>query len=170
MKGNKVVVGVYTYLDDILSAIEAVKEKSMDYCVYAPTYIPDIEEATDKKRSHVCKVSLTGALTGLTAGFTLAIWCGLDWPLRVSAKEVLAVPAYVVIGYECTILLGAISTLLAIFHFCRLPDIFRRPGYDPRFSYDKFGLVVGCDGNETDAMKDLLQNSGADEVSVKDGI
>lgn len=170
MKGSKVVVGVYTYLDDILSAIESVKAKSLDYCVYAPTYIHELEEAIDKKRSNVRMISITGAITGLIGGFALAIWCGLDWPLRVSAKEVLAVPAYVVIGYECTILLGALSTLLAIFHFCRLPDLFRRPGYDPRFSHDKFGLVVGCEGDETDNMKSMLEKSGADEVSIKDGI
>lgn len=170
MKGSKVVVGVYTYLDDIINAINAVKEKSLDFQVYAPTYIHELEMAVDKKRSPVCRVSLTGALTGLVGGFTLAIVCGMDWPLRVSAKEVLAVPAYVVIGYECTILLGAIFTLLAILHFCRLPDIFRRPGYDPRFSHDKFGLVVGCESDELDRLQELLKSSGADEVGVKDGI
>lgn len=169
MKGNKAVVGVFTYLDDIISAISKVKEEGKDYHVYAPTYVHELDHAIDKKRSPVSIITLIGAICGITGGFTLAIWCGLDYPLRVSAKDIVAVPSYVVIGYECTILLGAIFTLMGLFHFCRLPNIFRSPGYDPRFSHDKFGLVVGCAGDETDEYGKLMEENGADEWRVDEG-
>jgi hypothetical protein len=103
-------------------------------------------------------------------GFGLAILCSLDWPLRVSAKDIVSVPGFVVIGYECTILFGALATLAAMFHFCRLPDILRKVGYDPRFSDDKFGVVVGCGTDEVDSVVDSLKKAGADEVEVRDAI
>ncbi len=170
MKGKKVVVGVFSYLDDIISAISEIKTKELEFKVYAPTFVHELDEAIDTKRSKVSLFTLIGGLTGLTFGFGLAIWCGLDYPLRVSAKNIVSIPSYVVIGYECTILFGAIATLLGVFHFCRLPWIFRQPGYDPRFSDDKFGLVVGCDGDKSGELRELFESKGAEEVKVEDGL
>jgi len=43
-------------------------------------------------------------------------------------------------------------------------------GYDPRFSHDKFGVVVGSSTGDVDGVKELLSSSGADEVEVRDGL
>jgi len=170
MSGSKAVVGVFTYLDDTLKAIKAMKESNHDIKAFAPFACPELSEAIEPKRSPVRFVTGTGAVTGLTFGFSLAILCSLDWPLRVSAKNVISVPAFVPIGYECTILFGGIFTLLALLHFCKIPDILRKIGHDPRFTYDKFGLVVACDGAEVDDVKSQLKKLGADEVEVRDGL
>lgn len=170
MKGSKTVVGVFTYLDDTLSAIHKAKEGKHEYEVYSPTYVHELEHAIDDSRSPIAMITLTGAILGLLGGFALAILCGMDWPLRVSAKEIVAVPAYVVIGYECTILFGAMFTLKGLLFLCRIPDIIRRPGYDQRFSHDKYGVVIGCNDNETGKMEELLRSSGADDVEVRDGM
>lgn len=170
MKGSKAVVGVFTYFDDTLKAIEGAKAGNFEYRVYSPFASHHLEEATLPGKSPVRFVTSVGAVTGLVAGFALAILCSLDWPLRVSAKDIVSVPGFVVIGYECTILFGALATLAAMFHFCRLPDILRKVGYDPRFSDDKFGVVVGCGTDEVDAVVDSLKKAGADEVEVRDAI
>jgi len=170
MKGNKVVVGVFTYLDDTLRAIEAAKDAGLEYKVYSPFASHEIEEATIDKQSPIKFITATGALVGLVTGFSLAILMSLDWPLRVSAKEIVAIPGFVVIGYEMTILLGALCTFLAIMHFCKLPDIFKQAGYDPRFTHDKFGVVVGCGKDDIEKIKEALVNSGADEVEVQDAL
>jgi len=170
MKGHKAVVGVFTYFDDIARAIKNVKASKLDFRVYSPFGSPELDHLVSPKRSSVRFITGTGAVTGLIFGFALAILTSMDYPLRVSAKDVVSVPGFVVIGYECTILFGGICTLLAIFHFCRLPDILRKVGYDPRFTRDKFGLVVGCDSNEVESVKATLFGAGADEVDVRDGL
>ncbi len=170
MKGYKAVVGVFSYLDDALGAITQAKNAKLDYRVYSPVPHPSIEEATFPQKSPVRFSTMIGALLGLSFGFALPILCSLDYPMRVSAKDVVSIPAFFVIGYECTILFGAIFTLLALFHFCRLPDILRKVGYDPRFSLDKFGVVVGCSVSEIDGIKESLLKAGADEVQVRDGL
>lgn len=170
MKGTKAVVGVFSYLDDTIKAIKAAQAANLDYRVYSPFANHEIEEATSHAQSPVRYFSLGGAILGLCGGFALAILCSLDWPLRVSAKDIVSIPAFVVIGYECTILFGAIATLLAMFHFCRIPDILRKVGYDPRFTCDKFGVVVGCDPAQVDEVTAKLKNAGADEVEVRDGL
>lgn len=170
MRGNKVVVGVFKYMDDTIHAVAWSKEKNLDWRVYSPVPNHELEEATFPEKSPVRLITATGALTGLTFGFALAILCSLDYPLRVSAKDIVSIPGFVVIGYECTILFGALATLFAMFHFCRIPDIFRKIGYDPRFSQDKFGVVVGCDANQVDEVKESLMKNGAEEVQVREGL
>jgi molybdopterin-containing oxidoreductase family membrane subunit len=170
MRGSKAVVGVFSYLDDMLNALEKVKEQGRDYRVYSPVPRHEIEHATSHTRSPIRMFTLTGALIGLTGGFALQILTALDYPLRTSAKDIVSIPAFVVVGYECTILFGALFTFAALFHFCRLPDVLRKVGYDPRFTDDKFGLVVGCSPSEADEASQLLSDSGADEVLVKEGL
>lgn len=170
MKGNKAVVGVFSYMDDTIEAIKKVKEAKFDFCVYSPVPNHELEEHTYPEKSPIRIVTMTGAVTGLIFGFALAILCSLDWPLRVSAKDIVSIPGFVVIGYECTILFGAIATLLALLGFAKIPNLLRKVGYDPRFSGDKFGVVVGCESKDVDAVKAKLKDSGADEVEVRDGL
>jgi hypothetical protein len=170
MDGTKAVVGVFSFMDDLIHAIEEVKKQNLDYRVYAPTPRHEIEQVTSNSRSSIRIFTTIGAVSGLIFGFWLPIWCSMDYPLRVSAKDIISIPGFVVIGYECTILFGAIATLIGLLHYCRIPDILRKVGYDPRFSDDKFGLVVGCEKGKIDDVRAVLQARGAEEVEVRDGI
>ena len=170
VKGTHAVVGVFEYLDDTVKAIEMAKAEERDYRVYSPVPRHELEEVTYPEKSPVRRFTLIGGLAGLCFGFFLAIWCSLDWPLRVSAKDIVSIPGFVVVGYECTILFGAIATLLGLFHLCRIPDLLRKIGYDPRFMVDRFGVVVSCMHAEVDHIKQQLLAAGAEEVQVKDGL
>lgn len=164
------VVGVFSYLDDTIKAIKEAEKQGLDCRVYSPVPNHDLEAATFPQKSPVRLITATGAITGLVFGFALAILCSMDYPMRASAKDIISPPGFVVIGYECTILFGAIATLLAMFHFCRIPDIFRKVGYDPRFSCDKFGVVVGCNSSDVGNVKARMVGCGAEDVEVRDGL
>lgn len=170
MKGSKAVVGVFSYIDDTIEAIRAAKAGSFEYTVYSPVPAHEIEEETMPEKSPVRLVTATGALIGITFGFTLATWTSMDWPLRTSAKAIASVPAFVVVGYECTILFGGIFTLMAMFFFCGIPNLIRSIGYDPRFSGDKFGVVVSCEQRDVELVREAFKKAGADEVEVKDAL
>lgn len=170
MAGSRAVVGVFEFMDDALHAVHAAKADNRLFEMYSPAPNHHISEAIHDTRSPVRMMTLAGALTGITAGFALAIWTSLDYPLRTSAKDIVSIPGFVVVGYECTILFGAIATLLGLGLFGRVPNVLRKPGYDPRFSYDRFGVVINCEENEIDEISARLQEMGAEEVKVTDGI
>ncbi|MCB0331472.1 MAG: DUF3341 domain-containing protein [Bdellovibrionales bacterium] len=170
MKGNRVVVGVFEFLDDAIAAVNTAKDQDMEYKVYSPVPNHHLDHATSDVRGPVRFISFTGAVTGLTAGFALAIMCSLDYPLRVSAKAIASVPGFVVIGYECTILFGALATLAALLTFCGVPNLLRKVGYDPRFSRDRFGVLIGCDSSKAEEVKAKMLEIGAEEVEVQDGL
>lgn len=166
----KAVVGVFTYLDDTIEAINRAKSEGFDYRVYSPVPRHEIEDVTYPQKSPVRFITFFGAITGLISGFSLAILTSLDYPLRVSAKEIAAVPSFIVVGFECTILFGGVFTFLALLFFCRLPDVLRKVGFDNRFTQDKFGVVIGCRSEQVDDIVTGLKQIGADEVQVRDGI
>lgn len=167
---SRAVVGVFTYMDDALEAVKKVKAANFDYRMYSPVPRHEIEEVTYPEKSPVRIVSLSAAITGCICGWALAILCSLDWPMRTSAKNIASIPAFFVPGYEWTILFGGLGTLAAIFVFCRIPSVVRAAGYDPRFSNDKFGVVVACSGGQVEDVKRRMLDSGADEVDVRDSL
>lgn len=65
--------------------------------------------------------TLAGALTGFLGGFALTIGTVLDWPLITGGKPLISIPAFIVIVFEMTILLGATASFLGFILLSRLP-------------------------------------------------
>ena len=69
-----------------------------------------------------------------------------------------------IIAFELGILLGGLSTLLAILVLGKLPALRRSPTYDPRFTVDRFGIAVTCGPERAPAAGRCLSQAGAEEV------
>jgi len=83
----------------------------------------------------------------------------------VGGKPIGAIPPYVVIMFEMTILFGALSTILgivfnAVFAARRLGTI----QWDGRFTNDKFGVFVPAAPDKAAGAESLLKGAGAEEV------
>lgn len=164
---NTVVTGVFSYLDTTTRAVQLVKQRGVEnYTVYSPTFLHSLAHEVDDTDSPVRFVTLFGALTGLTLGFLMQWWMALDWPIRVSMKPAFALPTSTIVMFELTILIGALLNLAALFFFCKLPNLNLGRGYDPRFTDDKFGVVIEVEGDVAAAAAEaLLREAGAEEVS-----
>lgn len=167
---SKAVVGVFSYIDDVVKAVHEARERDWEYRVYSPCAMDELEDIAGKGKSAVRVFTLAGGLGGLVFGFGLTVLCSMDFPLRVSAKPIVSLPAFAPIGYECTILFAAMMTFFGVALLCRLPYLFRNMGYDPRFSDDKFGVVVACDGLDVPDVGDAMKKAGAEEVTVRDAL
>lgn len=165
---DKGVLGVFRYLDSLCEAIEKVRERD-DFAgheVFSPTSYHEIEHACAFGPSPVRLFTLVGALTGMTLGFCLALATDWDWPIVVGGKTpgAYSLPAYVVIGFECTILLGVIFTIAGMLIMGRIPNPKRRV-LDNRLTDDRFAIFVpnvGLDSTQAQLLKQL----GADEVKL----
>jgi hypothetical protein len=93
----------------------------------------------------------------------MTIWMSYDWPVLVGGKPIASIPPYVVIGFELTILLGALSTVTAVALFSVLMGK-RGIAYDPRFSDDQIGIFVAAGSDQLGAVENLLRSAGAVEV------
>jgi hypothetical protein len=86
-----------------------------------------------------------------------------DWPLVVGGKPVGSIPPYVVIAFELTILLGALSTVAAVALFSVLMGKRGAP-YDPQFSDDRIGIFVPAAPDQARKLEQMLRTAGAAEV------
>ena len=77
----------------------------------------------------------------------------------------MSLPPFVIIGFECTILFGALCTVAGMFLNARLPKLGHAPGYDPRFSNDQFGVVAFGGPQQVAAAEALMKAAGASEVN-----
>jgi hypothetical protein len=159
------VLGVFAHLDTASDAIRRLKRDGYRLTVYSPTPRHEIEEALEAPESAVRIFTLMGAFTGSAAGAALAVWASLDWPLVVGGKEIVALPAFSVIIFELTILLGALSTVAGLFLTGRLPRIGRPEAlYHPSFSGGRFGVFAHVGSDRFDAVRSIMTESGSEEV------
>lgn len=167
------VVGVFSYVDVTVEALRRLREAGWPAVrVFLPAPRHEIlAEVEGRRISPVRTFSLVGAVTGTIAGFALASYCGVQMhsfqSLMVGGKPAIAIPAYIVIGFELTVLIGAIATLLGFLLNSGLPNWGRAPGYDAKFSDDRFGIFVPCEAPRAEEVKRLLSVAGAEEVRVE---
>jgi molybdopterin-containing oxidoreductase family membrane subunit len=161
-------LGIFDNVDGMMQALEQARERRLEIIdVYTPVPDHNVTAFVSPKKSPVRYVSFSGGITGLVSGMALAIGTSLVWNLIVGGKPVTSIIPFLVIGFELTILFGAIATLAALLLFGGMPyRKFPAPGYRPEFSDDRFGVWIG--GAEMEARK-LLEEAGAVEVQPVDG-
>ena len=158
------ILGSFVHIDAAVDAIRALRAMGhRDLVVYTPAPNHEIEEALNHRVSPVRLFTLIGGLTGCAAGFAMTIWMSYDWPILVGGKPIASIPPYVVIGFELTILLGALSTVTAVALFSVLMGK-RGVAYDPRFSDDQIGIFVPAGSDQVAPVENLLRSAGAVEV------
>lgn len=168
MRSEQGVLGVFSYLD---STIETVKRlKSAGYRnlrVFSPFPHHEIEEELKERESIVRFFTLTGGTLGAICGLGFTVLTSLAWPLRTSAKPIVSLPPYMIIVFELTVLLGALATLLGLLINSRLRRNAPLAMYDPRFSEDKFGVMVVCGKEGIKKVEEILRSSGAEEIKFE---
>jgi hypothetical protein len=160
------IIGIFQHLDTVCEAIEKVRERS-DFAgheVFSPTSYHEIEHACGFGASPVRLFTLIGGLTGTCVGFGLALACDWDWPIVVGGKTpgIYSLPAYVVMGFECTILLGAIATIIGMLVMGRIPNP-NRGVLDVRTTDDRFAIFLPG-GQLSGPQAQFLRDCGAEEV------
>jgi molybdopterin-containing oxidoreductase family membrane subunit len=159
------VLASFRHEDAAVDAITGLKDQGFrDLTVYTAAPNHHIEAALDQPVSWVRAFTLIGGLTGCAAGFGMTIWMSRDWPLLVGGKPIAAIPPYVVLAFELTILYGAMFTVIGIILLSALKSLRGRP-FRPEFSDDTIGLFVPCSPDQRTKVRAFLQQVGSSEVT-----
>ena len=164
------VLGVLTTPDRTVSAVRSLKDSGFsDMEVYSPVPSHEIEEVIGRGPSGVRLWTLIGGLTGVSLGYLMTIWMSYDWPLVIGGKPFASIPAYTVIAFELTILIGGVLTVLGLVTHGMVLTAGHKPAYRPSFSNDEFGCVVRCHVDQVPRVQELLRSAGCTEVRVVEG-
>ena len=69
-----------------------------------------------------------------------------------------------IFGFEVMVLIGALATVFGMFANARVPRLVTTVGYDPRFSYGDYGILVETTPDRLRGVEQLLRQYGAVEV------
>lgn len=166
---NNVVVAQFKYLDDTVHAVAKMRDAGEDYEVYLPYPDHHVEHEyfKHKPKSPVRRMTLAGAITGCSLAFLMTTWMSIDYPIRVSAKPYLSFPAFVIPGFEWTVLFGGLFNMLAIAIFSGVPRLKRKAGFRGKFTEDTFGIAVQTTKDRAEELKKQLEAMGAQVVETE---
>jgi len=163
------VLAVFEHLDSTVDALEEHRSGGFeDIRTYAPYPDHHIEKALGYGPSPVRVFTLVGALTGTATGFAFTTWTSMDWPLITGGKPIVAIPAYVAIAFELTILFGALATVIGLFINARIPSTRPMVVYDPEFSSGRYGVYVPASGETLARARDVLKRHEPAEIREAD--
>lgn len=134
---------------------------------YMPYPDKNVEKALGLAPSTLPRWVLLFGLVGAAIGYGILWWTqNVDYPLNVGGHPTHAVPAYVPITFETTVLFASFAAFFGMLRLCRLPRLwhpaFELEGFE-RASIDRFFLVVDLvDRAEgEDSLRQRLEGLGA---------
>ena len=161
------VMGIFYFVDDAADAVRALRQAGLTHLrVFSPIPHHEIEQALEQGTSIVRWVTFVGGVLGFTGGLALCIYTCVAYPLVVGGKELISLPAFMVVSYESMILLAGLTNLLGMLALTRLPEVKPSAPYDPRFSEDRIGIWVACEGETRERVEKMMGGQNAEEVQV----
>lgn len=161
------VVGYYFTPEDIITATRKVRDRGFKkFDAFTPFPVHGIDDALGIKRSCLPYISFVAAICGLSAGAGLEIWTHLySWPINVGGKPLFALPAYIPIMFELTVLFCGLATVASMFLvFLRLPN-FTKPVFHPDITNDRFAIAIEVDSaDEAESVKNFLKEINSQDI------
>ena len=167
--------GITALFDNPDSIINAAKEvvsagyKKFD--VNTPYPLHGMDPAMGLKRSKLGFVTLFFGFSGTAFILLFMYWAmSIDYPMVIGGKPYFALPAFIPITFEFTVLLAALSTVFGmIMAFFNLPynsHPLHDTEYMRRVSVDRYGLVILAEDPLFDEAKveELYRSLGASEI------
>ena len=110
---------------DLKHAAEKVRDAGYNkFDCHSPFPVHGMDQAMGLKRSKLGFVIAFFAILGGLIGFALQSWThSIAYPLTISGKPLFAWQAYIIIIFALFVLFGAISAVLGMLHFNRLPRL-----------------------------------------------
>jgi hypothetical protein len=131
--------------------------------VLSPIPLPELDELLPQKPSQVRWFTLAGCVAGAVMGLAFQIATVLQWPHLTGGKPPISLPAFVVISFEMSILVGAVATFVGLMKNARLPEIWKQYFHDGCSQAD-FAILLKCEQSKLEQTKGLLTEAGAREV------
>ena len=105
---------------------------------------------------------MAAGVTGAILGLVLTVMTVRQWPtLMLGGKPLIAVPPFLIIAVELTILFAVCATMAGFFVAGRRMQRAARTAYDPSLSGERFGVIVACPSNRASATGELMTRHGA---------
>lgn len=165
------ILGVFDDEDEVLHAVSEVKSKGIKIEeVFTPFPIHGLDTAIGHERTRLPIAAFIFGFFGFVCAQLLINYTMVfDWPMIIGGKDFFALPDWIPVTFEGTVLFTAFGMVIT---FCISNGLY--PGkkvevLDVRITDDRFVMAINLDKNKMsqDEITKALKSSGAVEVNVK---
>ena len=168
---KKFVVGCFTDEAVLFPAVKKVRKAGYKiHDVYTPMPIHGLDTAMGLRDTSLHTAGFIYGITGTTTALTCITWIFTkDWPLNIGGKPNFALPAWIPITFELTVLFAAVGMVLTFCYLCQLAPFVKKHHFHARATDDLFVMVIEClpKTNESE-VSGFLQSIGATEINVQE--
>ena len=161
---RETLVAVFPGPRELIEGIKATMRSGAEVVeTLSPVPVAEVDELLPQRPSMVPWFTLLGCISGAVVGMGLQIGTVMQWPHLVGGKPAISLPAFVVVTFEMTILLGAVATFVGLLLNAKLPQI-TKEYYHSGCAKSDFALVLRHDPAERASVESMLFEAGAQEV------
>lgn len=167
---KKFAVAAYDDEEVLFPAVRKIRKSGYKlHDIYTPFPVHGLDEAMGLKSTDLHTAGFIFGLCGTSTAVGFISWIFTsDWPLNIGGKPHFALPAWIPITFELTVLFAAVGMVLT---FCYLNQIMpgvKKHVFHPRQSDDLFVAAIELNGHVTEQeVIDFLKSTGAKETSVQ---
>lgn len=165
-------VGIFDDEDVLVHSVEHIRHEGVKiHEVFTPFAVHGLDRALGFPRSRIDIVAFLFGSLGFSCAIALIfLTMGFDWPMNIGGKPNAAVPIFVPITFECTVLFTAFGMTGTFLLISKLIPGLTPTMFDPRSTDDKFVVAIDLSKNHLPqaTIEQLLKTNHASEVFVKE--
>jgi len=164
---------IFASPDAVIHAVKKVEEAGYkNYDVHTPYPLHGMDAAMKLKPSKLGYVTLSFGLSGAAFALLFMYWAmSKDYPMIIGGKPFFALPAFIPITFELTVLFATLATVIGMLAvYFKFPSI-NHPLHDTPYmkavSADKFGICIEADDKlfDIEKIKNLFKELHAQNIS-----
>src|SRR5882757_5545539 len=167
---KKFVVGSFSDEAVLFPAVKNVRKAGYKiHDVYTPFPVHGLDHAMGLRETSLHTAGFIYAITGTTTALSCIGWIFTkSWPLNIGGKPHFALPAWIPITFELTVLFSAIGMVLTFCYLCNLAPFVKKHHFNLRSTDDQFTMVIELTekSNEADVQA-FLGSIGAKGINVQ---
>jgi hypothetical protein len=173
MAANKnFLVGVFEDEDVLVNAVRILRSKGVRiHDVFTPFPVHGLDEVLGYTRSRLPIAAFLFGLTGTSLALLMQYWMlGFDWPMIIGGKPHAALPPFIPVTFEFTVLLSALGMVATFLIVSDMKPYGKPRQFDVRSTDDKLVMAIDLDVNKNKTRSDItqiLRDAGASEVNEK---
>lgn len=165
------ILGLYDDEDVLMEAIGRVRSSGVIIEeVYSPFPIHGLDEALGYTRSRLPIAAFMFGILGTSLALLMQIWMmGVDWPMIIGGKDFIALPSFIPVTFELTVLLSALGMVACFLVVSNLKPYGKPRIFDVRSTDNLHVMAINLKGNKLSPVqiKDILASTHAVEINEK---
>ncbi len=170
MGAQRLVYGLYNDEEILLEAVKSANDKHIEiYDVYTPFPVHGLDPLLGLAESRLHIAGFVYGLLGTLTAFLGMSWIFTkDWPIIFGGKPYWAVPSFIPITFELTVLFASIGMVVTFYIINGLGPGVENNYLDDRITDDKFCIAFDSNDISNSDAESFFRSTGASEVHEKD--